>query len=100
MKKNFLLTGGDTTNFSTTQPIVTSTEALLRMADEGLANIEQELKQTQQKKAPLNKNASVSTLEKIRQMSKKGGDHQQQPKQEIQANFNLSFNNSFNTSYN
>jgi hypothetical protein len=44
------------------------------MADEGLANIEQELKQTQKKAAPLTKNsASVSTLEKIRQLSKKGG---------------------------
>jgi hypothetical protein len=43
MKKN------ETINFNTTQPL-TSTEALLRMADEGLANIEQELKFTNQKK--------------------------------------------------
>jgi hypothetical protein len=39
MKKN------ESVNFNTTQPL-TSSEALLRMADEGLANIEQELKFT------------------------------------------------------
>ena len=48
MKKN-----DPSLNFNTTQPI-TSTEALLRMADEGLANIEQELKFTQQKKVAKN----------------------------------------------
>jgi hypothetical protein len=61
MKKN------ETINFNTTQPL-TSTEALLRMADEGLANIEQELKFTNQKK-PATKQAAPnaqSTLEKIR----------------------------------
>jgi len=79
--KKTLLTQ-DAANFNGTS----TTEALLKMADEGLANIENELKQS--KKAP------ASTLEKIRQ-----NIQQKQPKQEIQANFNLSFNNSFNMSY-
>ena len=47
MKKN------ETINFNTTQPL-TTTEALLRMADEGLANIEQELKFTNHKKPATN----------------------------------------------
>ena len=44
LKKNLFMQE----NFNTTAPA--STEALLKMADEGLANIELELKHSQQKK--------------------------------------------------
>jgi hypothetical protein len=54
-------------NFNGTAPAST-TEALLKMADEGLANIEMELKQSQQKKTIgiLKNQTSQSTLDKIR----------------------------------
>ena len=66
------------------------------MADEGLANIELELRQT---KPQANfANNQTSTLEKIRQLSQTH-NNQLGKKKEIHANFNLSFSNSFNNSY-
>lgn len=54
--------------YSTVQGPPSSAEALLKMADEGLANIELELKSSQTKKTfgGMKNSTSVSTLEKIR----------------------------------
>ena len=63
-KKNFLMQEA----YSTVQGPPSSAEALLKMADEGLANIELELKSSQTKKTfgGMKNSTSVSTLEKIR----------------------------------
>lgn len=57
-------------NFNGTAPV--NTEALLKMADEGLANIENELKNSKEKKNSIgilknHSQANLTTLEKIRQ---------------------------------
>lgn len=70
--------------------IQTSAEALIKMADEGLASIEQDLNKTKKiPKIPLRK---IAVKENPGMLNSK--------KENIQANFNLSFNNSFNTSIN
>lgn len=86
-KKNF-------NNESTTETFGngSTAEALLKMADERLATIEQELSQTRSASKK-----SVQTLDgKIKKVILKDPSK----KSEIQTNFNLSFNNSFNTSIN
>lgn len=64
-KKNFLLQEA----YNTAPGAPSSAEALLKMADEGLANIEFELKQSQSKNqvgGGVKNTTSASTLEKIR----------------------------------
>ena len=61
-KKNFLQEA-----YNTAPGVPSSAEALLKMADEGLANIEFELKQSKNSIGGVAKNTtSASTLEKIR----------------------------------
>lgn len=74
LKKNFISQEPFTATAATT-----STEALLKMADEGLANIELELKQGPKKNFFKNA-AGSSTLDKIRMLNQKNAS---QPKQEI-----------------
>jgi hypothetical protein len=77
-----------------------SAEALLKMADEGLASIEQELNQAKKGKKSGSSSQGPPAAQVALQNKLKLGQKPGAGKQEIQTNFNLSFNNSFNTSYN